>query len=173
MVLRRSFYLGMPNLVTCHGVVAPELCIFSYLLLGVFTELISIFSRFPVLLLLCQCGGKARTYVRPSVMASEKTLIVAFCCSKRNLSSPDLLMSFVLEDDYCPCAWRKQCSKGSLVVSQAAVGLLEQAWWWSWNPALKSGSSRAMQTQLPISSSSCRVSLDVTQGSFCVMNFRE
>jgi len=51
-------------------------------------------------------------------------------------------------------------------VSQAGAGLLEQAWWWSWDPALKSGGSRALvlllQMQLPISSFSCWESLDVT-----------
>lgn len=82
MVRRSSFYLRMPNLVTCHGVADLELCICFHLLLRYFTEVVSVFSRLLVLLLLCQCRGKARTCMRPSAMVSEKTLVVAFCCSK-------------------------------------------------------------------------------------------
>lgn len=105
-----SFYLGMPNLVTCHGGVAPKMCVCSHLLLEVFTEVISVFFWLLVLLLLCQCDGKARTCMRPSAMVSEKPLMVTFYCAK----IPGYLCSpgppcprHVSEDDYGLCAWRK------------------------------------------------------------------
>jgi len=87
---RSSFYLGMPNLVKCHGIVAPELCVCSHLLLGGFTEVVLIFSWLLVLIVSCQCGGKARTCMRPSAIVFEKTLVAAFCHSK------------ILENQSCP-----------------------------------------------------------------------
>lgn len=53
--------LGMPNLVMHHR---GELCVFSRLPIGVFTEVVSLFFLALTLRLMCQRGGRARTRVR-------------------------------------------------------------------------------------------------------------
>lgn len=120
------FYLRMPNLVTCHGGVAPKICVCSHLLLKVFTEVISVFSWLLVLLLLCQYGGKARTCMRPSTMLLRNHSWLPF-------AAPEY------QDTWYPhrvptMYWKMtmvyvhggSCSKDSLAVSQAVLGLLEQ-----------------------------------------------
>lgn len=84
-----------------------------------------------------------------------ENLIVAFSFSKipgKHHSSGSLIYWRWLS----PLCLEEIALKSSFAVSEAGTGLMEQMWWWGWNPALKPGSS--WKCSFPLTLSAVRVS---------------